>query len=141
MDDAVEMIKVRNERIRELETISLKTQSELWALEAQADEETNTGVEEPDHGALKGIPVGERAPAEQIDVLLQVAQDAHNLAEAALPLITGTEEQLSSQLAALEEGTSGLQEAKEMMETCLKIIQECSSRLEIREQAREGRDT
>lgn len=39
LNDAVEMVKIRNERIRELETLMLTTQAELWALEASMDEQ------------------------------------------------------------------------------------------------------
>ena len=37
LNDAVEMVKLRNERIKEIETLMLNTQSELWALEAEMD--------------------------------------------------------------------------------------------------------
>lgn len=37
LNDAVEMIKVRNERIKEIETLMLETQRDLWALEVEHD--------------------------------------------------------------------------------------------------------
>lgn len=37
LNDAVEMIKVRNERIKEVETLMLETQRDLWALEVEHD--------------------------------------------------------------------------------------------------------
>ncbi len=39
LNDAVEMIKTRNQRIKEIESLILKTQKELWALEVEIDEE------------------------------------------------------------------------------------------------------
>jgi|GEM_PF-1197249 len=38
LNDAVEMIKTRNERIKEIETLILNTQKDLWALEVEYDE-------------------------------------------------------------------------------------------------------
>lgn len=38
LNDAVEMVKTRNKRIREIESLILKTQKELWELEVEHDE-------------------------------------------------------------------------------------------------------
>lgn len=38
MNDAVEMVKVRNDRIKEIETLMLNTQKDLWALEVEHEE-------------------------------------------------------------------------------------------------------
>jgi chromosome segregation protein len=38
LNDAVEMIKLRNERIKEIETLMLETQRDLWALEVEYDQ-------------------------------------------------------------------------------------------------------
>lgn len=43
LNDAVEMVKVRNERIKELETLMLNTQGELWALEVEMDGSQQNG--------------------------------------------------------------------------------------------------
>jgi len=42
LNDAVEMIKVRNERIREIESLILETQKELWEAEVHLDEQKET---------------------------------------------------------------------------------------------------
>jgi len=42
LNDAVEMIKVRNERIREIESLILETQKELWESEVLLDEQKQT---------------------------------------------------------------------------------------------------
>jgi chromosome segregation ATPase len=39
MNDAVEMVKTRNERITEIETLMLNTQRDLWALEAEHNDQ------------------------------------------------------------------------------------------------------
>ncbi|MDA3874851.1 MAG: hypothetical protein PF795_12945 [Kiritimatiellae bacterium] len=40
MNDAVEMVKVRNDRIKEIETLMLNTQKDLWALEVEHEEQS-----------------------------------------------------------------------------------------------------
>jgi len=39
LNDAVEMVKIRNERIKEVETLMLNAQKDLWALEVEYDEQ------------------------------------------------------------------------------------------------------
>lgn len=40
LNDAVEMVKVRNDRIKEIETLMLNTQKDLWALEVEHEEQS-----------------------------------------------------------------------------------------------------
>lgn len=42
LNDAVEMIKIRNERIKEIESLILQTQKELWEAEVLVDEQKET---------------------------------------------------------------------------------------------------
>lgn len=131
LDDAVEMVKIRNERIRELETISLKTQSELWALEADIVEE----AEEPDP-LPAGTPVTTDLPEKigpestDMDTLSAAAHEALKTTGRVLPEIAEVEKQLTSQLSSLKEGSAGLDEAGEWIKKCLDAITALSKKVE-----------
>ncbi|WFB36413.1 hypothetical protein P3T73_01370 [Kiritimatiellota bacterium B12222] len=53
LNDAVEMVKTRNERIRDIETLMLSTQKELWELEVEIEAKNQTLNE--DQQAIKAL--------------------------------------------------------------------------------------
>ena len=104
LDDAVEMIKVRNERIKELETLSLNIQSELWALEAEMDEVKEESNESP-------------------------TKNSSTVTHAILKDLIVLETSFHEQKVALEAGTLGLHDAREWIKKLMSGLEECSSRL------------
>lgn len=129
LNDAVEMVKIRNQRIKELETHNLKIQGELWALEVEIDrmqsereaEEAPPEDEEADSGPQPGD------------------QALRELWESAVPLLheaASTTDLLRTRTDALAEGAVGLQEAESWIKQCVTRLQECAAHLEKSRQAR-----
>ena len=111
LDDAVEMIKSRNERIKEVETHTLTIQKELWELEVALDEvQTPTPTEDQDHDADR--------PENQESIFKELDQLAHSF---------------QRYRESFQEGTQGLKDAKEKIKTLMATLEECSARLDVQE--------
>jgi hypothetical protein len=145
LNDAVEMVKVRNQRIKELETHNLKIQGELWALEAEVDqlrsdrEAQEAEAEKARAEKAKAEEAKADEPPERVPATPPPDSTLHGLWESAVPLLheaAATGELLRTQTQVLTEGTEGLQEAESWIKQCVARLQECATHLEKSEQAR-----
>lgn len=95
LNDAVEMVKVRNERIRDIETLMLKTQKELWEIEFALDEQEQPETEDAPE------PEGESDPgsSERIREL----EDKKDKLKAKLTTMVAHSENLENKLNDLRE--------------------------------------
>jgi len=73
LNDAVEMVKIRNERIRDIESLMLNTQKELWELEIAVEELIGNSnfppIEPDDHSA--GVQEENPEQTEKIETLIE----------------------------------------------------------------------
>lgn len=73
LNDAVEMVKIRNDRIRAVESLMLNTQKELWELEVDLDEQKSLQNKNGDlsEEVAQKFKEEKRELAEEIELLLE----------------------------------------------------------------------
>lgn len=131
LNEAVEMVKTRNRRIREIESLILKVQKDLWALEVEYEEESGKAAEpaatpEPDP-AIEELETHCRELSERVTKLQSRNQVLHDRLDRALESLAEThgyvrEErslavEMAEQIESLRKDVPGLREKIQQMET------------------------
>lgn len=150
LNDAVEMVKIRNERIKELETLVLKTQSELWALEVTIDEMEEQAGDTEELDSLRTRQEDLQKEKEELDSKLSnmvIHCDHLNQALQAHQQIVHPDGELRSELDTvqqtvgehlntLEQGSAVMEESREWIKTLTDRLTECVAQLQDKERAR-----
>ncbi|MCC5844813.1 MAG: hypothetical protein JJU05_11230 [Verrucomicrobia bacterium] len=147
LNDAVEMVKTRNSRIREVESLLLRVQKDLWALEVGYDEEKEDYVRsQADRKRLKqkldqmealqesGRIVDQRFEKTLSSLIFAHEQlteiwDRSQSFEEALQTLNALESQLDSELERLGDGDAVLKEMGQAFRDAVDLLKKSSARI------------
>lgn len=148
LNDAVEMVKTRNARIREVESLLLRVQKDLWALEVGYDEEKEDYLRaQADRKRLKqhiealesnerGLHVVEQRFEQTLGSLAHVheqiaaMEDRSGSVNEALDMLDALEKQMEGDFDRLGAGDQVLKDMGQVFRDALKLLRKSSERIQ-----------
>jgi len=156
LNDAVEMVKTRNSRIREVESLLLRVQKELWALEVGYDEEKEDYLRmQAERKRLKQkldqlelLRESGRVVERRFEKTLNSLSSAHEQLteiwdlsqsfEEALQTVTALEIRMDGERKRLGDGDAVLKEIGQTFRDAVNLLKQSSARIEALETSHES---